>query len=106
MKESVSRCVSAGSADGAPAKRLWQLHEAVELMRAAYCGTLALEYMHLQQQSEISWMSSRFESRASLQPRERRQVGVHPHAMLNTCTNTVHVRGAINPCALHYCGAR
>jgi 2-oxoglutarate dehydrogenase complex dehydrogenase (E1) component-like enzyme len=43
-------------------------------MAAAYCGTLALECQHLQQQDEISWMQERFESRKPLTKSQKRQV--------------------------------
>ncbi|WIA12981.1 hypothetical protein OEZ85_006593, partial [Tetradesmus obliquus] len=62
------------SADGSPAKPLWQLHEAVEVMAAAYCGSLAIEYKHLQQQDEMAWVEQRFESRRPLSSSQKRQV--------------------------------
>ncbi|KAF6260765.1 thiamine diphosphate-binding protein [Scenedesmus sp. NREL 46B-D3] len=65
--------VMPGSPDGAPAKPLWQLHEAVEVMTAAYCGSLAIEYKHLQQQDEMTWVEQRFESRRRLSNSEKRQ---------------------------------
>jgi hypothetical protein len=66
--------VRAASADGSPAKPLWRLHEAVEVMSAAYCGSLAIEYKHLQQQDEMAWMEQRFESRRPLSNSQKRQV--------------------------------
>jgi 2-oxoglutarate dehydrogenase complex dehydrogenase (E1) component-like enzyme len=64
----------AGSPNGSPAKALWQLHEAVEVMAATYCGSLAIEYKHLQQQDEMAWVEQRFESRRPLSSSQKRQV--------------------------------
>jgi hypothetical protein len=64
-----------GAPDGSPAKPLWRLHEAVEVMAAAYCGTLSLEYKHLQQQEEMAWLEQAFEARAPLASSQKRQVG-------------------------------
>jgi hypothetical protein len=50
------------------------LHEAIEVMAATYCGTLSLEYKHLQQQDEMAWMQARFESRQPLSKPQKRQV--------------------------------
>jgi hypothetical protein len=43
-------------------------------MADTYCGTLSLEYKHLQQQDEMAWMQQRFESRQPLTNTQRRQV--------------------------------
>eukprot|EP00879_Flechtneria_rotunda_P026265 GHRR01027996.1.p1 GENE.GHRR01027996.1~~GHRR01027996.1.p1 ORF type:complete len:602 (+),score=191.82 GHRR01027996.1:1647-3452(+) len=43
-------------------------------MSATYCGSLAVEYRHLQQQDEVSWMEERFEARRPLTPAQKRQV--------------------------------
>lgn len=64
------------SPDGSPAKLLWRLHEAVEVMAQAYCGTLAMEYKHLQQQDEMAWMEERFENRKPLTASQQRQVSM------------------------------
>lgn len=64
----------AGQLDGSPAKDLWRLHEAVEVMADTYCGTLSLEYKHLQQQDEMAWMQQHFESRQPLTNTQKRQV--------------------------------
>lgn len=53
---------------------MWQLHEAVEVMADTYCGTLSLEYKHLQQQDEMAWIEQRFESRRPLTNSQKRQV--------------------------------
>jgi 2-oxoglutarate dehydrogenase complex dehydrogenase (E1) component-like enzyme len=65
---------AAGQPDGAPAKTLWRLHEAIEVMADTYCGTLSLEYKHLQQQDEMTWIQQRFESRRPLTSTQKRQV--------------------------------
>eukprot|EP00879_Flechtneria_rotunda_P031152 GHRR01034006.1.p1 GENE.GHRR01034006.1~~GHRR01034006.1.p1 ORF type:complete len:719 (+),score=247.47 GHRR01034006.1:550-2706(+) len=57
-----------------PSKPLWSLHECIEVMSATYCGSLAVEYRHLQQQDEVSWMEERFEARRPLTPAQKRQV--------------------------------
>eukprot|EP00878_Enallax_costatus_P032557 GHUV01035790.1.p1 GENE.GHUV01035790.1~~GHUV01035790.1.p1 ORF type:complete len:343 (+),score=85.48 GHUV01035790.1:708-1736(+) len=66
-----------GLPDGSPAKPLWALHEAVEVMASTYCGTLAIEYKHLQQQDEMAWMEQRFESRQPLTPSQRKKVATY-----------------------------
>jgi 2-oxoglutarate dehydrogenase complex dehydrogenase (E1) component-like enzyme len=43
-------------------------------MSAAYCGSLAIEYKHLQQQDEMAWVEQRFESRRPLSNSQKRQV--------------------------------
>jgi len=59
---------------GSPAKALWRLHEAIEVMADTYCGSLALEYTHLQQQDEMAWMQQRFEGKQPLTGTQKRQV--------------------------------
>jgi hypothetical protein len=44
------------------------------VIAAAYCGTLSLEYKHLQQQDEMAWLEQRFESRRPLNSSQKRQV--------------------------------
>jgi hypothetical protein len=65
---------NAGGADGSPAKEWWGLAEVVDVLRRRYCGTLALEYKHLFQQDEISWVERRFETRAPLAAAEKAAV--------------------------------
>ena len=43
-------------------------------MAAADCGSLAIEYKHLQQQDEMAWVEQRFESRRPLSSSQKRQV--------------------------------
>lgn len=66
--------VFSGGPNGQPAKTLWSLHEALEIMAATYCGTLAIEYKHLQQQDEMAWMEQRFESRQPLTASQKKKV--------------------------------
>lgn len=65
--------IVAGPPDGSPAKALWRLDEAVEVMADMYCGTLSLECASLQQ-DEITWMQQRFENRRPLTGSQKRQV--------------------------------
>jgi hypothetical protein len=89
---------AAGQPDGAPAKTLWRLHEAVEVMADRYCGTLSLEYKHLQQQDEMTWIQQRFESRRSLTTTQKRQVRCQQQALSEGdhgcnqlwCQNSIH----------------
>jgi hypothetical protein len=78
-------CFTAGKPDGSPAKPLWCLHEAVEIMADTYCGTLSLEYKHLQQQDEMAWMQQRFESRRPLTGIQKRQVRCKPSNTARAC---------------------
>lgn len=43
-------------------------------MADTYCGSLALEYTHLQQQDEMAWMQQRFEGKQPLTGTQKRQV--------------------------------
>jgi 2-oxoglutarate dehydrogenase complex dehydrogenase (E1) component-like enzyme len=43
-------------------------------MSRAYCGSLAIEYKHLQQQDEMAWIEQRFEARRPLSSSQKRQV--------------------------------
>src|SRR5262249_38511526 len=40
------------------------LHEIVAIPRATYCGTIGVEYMHIQVQAERAWVQERFEKRS------------------------------------------
>jgi 2-oxoglutarate dehydrogenase complex dehydrogenase (E1) component-like enzyme len=44
----------------------WALPDVFEAMATRYCGTLAIEYMHLFRQEEVAWVQRRFEARKRL----------------------------------------
>lgn len=103
MWYAVARCVCcpvpADLPGGRPAKALWRLHEAIEVMADTYCGSLALEYTHLQQQDEIAWMQQRFEGKQPLTGTQKRQVSTglhirshqnHPYSVCRSCVTYVH----------------
>jgi 2-oxoglutarate dehydrogenase complex dehydrogenase (E1) component-like enzyme len=61
----------AHTATAAPGQRWWSLPEVVQVLRDAYCGTLALEYKHLWLAEEQAWLEGRFEARRSLSRGEK-----------------------------------
>ncbi|EKX48479.1 hypothetical protein GUITHDRAFT_68732 [Guillardia theta CCMP2712] len=42
-------------------KRDWSIHDVVEFMRATYCGSTAVEYTHLSDRFQRSWIKTIFE---------------------------------------------
>jgi 2-oxoglutarate dehydrogenase E1 component len=96
-------CCAAGKPDGSPAKPLWGLHEAVEIMADTYCGTLSLEYKHLQQQDEMAWMQQRFESRRPLTGIQKRQVRCSPTSRNLGITGKATVHSACQRACLRLC---
>ena len=52
------------------------LREIVAILRATYCGTIGVEYMHIQVPAERAWIQERFEkrSRAALAASLRKQI--------------------------------
>jgi len=53
--------------DAAP-QGMASLREILESLRAAYCGTMAVEYMHIQHPEQKAWLQQRLEPKASRAP--------------------------------------
>ncbi len=62
--------------DAAP-QGMATLREILESLRAAYCGTMAVEYMHIQHPEQKAWLQQRLEpkaARAPLAPEGKRRI--------------------------------
>lgn len=62
--------------DAAP-QGMASLREILESLRAAYCGTMAVEYMHIQHPEQKAWLQQRLEpksARAPLAPEAKRRI--------------------------------
>lgn len=45
-------------------KKNWKLQELIDALEKAYCGTIGVEYMHIQNSDECNWIREKFEEGA------------------------------------------
>lgn len=55
-------------------KQNWKLRDLIDSLEKAYCGTIGIEYMHIQSLEECNWIREKFEEGAYEEPTKKHQL--------------------------------
>jgi len=55
-------------------KKRWKLRELIESLEKAYCGSIGIEYMHIQDTEQCNWIRNKFEKGAFDEPTKQQKL--------------------------------